>query len=105
VAAAGGGRRAALQAAAGRVQRRYLKALAGASGRARLHDGVAHPRARLHACTAFPAEACLAGDGLGNASRGAPPLGAHSMTDLWIFALTIGLFGVAAWFVRICERM
>jgi len=27
------------------------------------------------------------------------------MTDLWIFALTLGLFGAAAWFVRVCERM
>jgi len=25
--------------------------------------------------------------------------------DLWIFALTLGLFGAAAWFVRLCERM
>jgi len=27
------------------------------------------------------------------------------MTDLCIFALTVGLFGAAAWFVRLCERM
>jgi hypothetical protein len=27
------------------------------------------------------------------------------MTDLWIVALTVGLFGAAAWFVRLCERM
>jgi hypothetical protein len=32
-------------------------------------------------------------------------IGAHSMTDLWILALTVGLFGAAAWFVRLCERM
>jgi hypothetical protein len=28
-----------------------------------------------------------------------------TMTDLWILALTVGLFGAAAWFVRLCERM
>jgi hypothetical protein len=27
------------------------------------------------------------------------------MTDLWILALTVGFFGAAAWFVRVCERM
>jgi hypothetical protein len=27
------------------------------------------------------------------------------MTDLWILVLTAGLFGAAAWFVRVCERM
>jgi hypothetical protein len=31
--------------------------------------------------------------------------GAHLMTDLWILALTVGLFGAAAWFVRLIERM
>jgi hypothetical protein len=30
---------------------------------------------------------------------------AQPMTDLWILALTVGLFGAAAWFVRLCERM
>jgi hypothetical protein len=29
----------------------------------------------------------------------------HPMTDLWILALTVGLYGAAAWFVRLCERM
>jgi hypothetical protein len=28
-----------------------------------------------------------------------------AMTDLWILALTVGLFAGAAWFVRLCERM
>lgn len=48
-------------------------------------------------------------------TRQAPPLlvplarevlsGPTDMTDLWILALTAGLFGAAAWFVRLCERM
>jgi hypothetical protein len=32
--------------------------------------------------------------------EGAPP-----MIDLWIIALTAGLFGAAAGFVRLCEKM
>jgi len=27
------------------------------------------------------------------------------MTDLWIFALTLGLYAAGAGFVRLCERM
>jgi hypothetical protein len=36
---------------------------------------------------------------------GSVSVGRQTMTDLWILALTVGLFGAAAWFVRVCERM
>jgi hypothetical protein len=36
---------------------------------------------------------------------GSASIGRQTMTDLWILALTVGLFGAAAWFVRLVERM
>jgi hypothetical protein len=37
--------------------------------------------------------------------EGSASIWSKAMTDLWILALTVGLFGAAAWFVRLCERM